>query len=46
MTNLEIVKSTYEGKNSEENGKALAAHAADNIQWTDRLQIHTRRLCG
>ncbi|CAM3453135.1 nuclear transport factor 2 family protein [Elizabethkingia occulta] len=35
MTNLEIVKSTYEGENSEENGKALAAHAADNIQWTE-----------
>lgn len=35
MTNLEIVKSTYEGKTSEENGKALAAHVAENISWTE-----------
>ena len=35
MTNLEIVKSTYEGKTSEENGKNLAQYAADNISWTE-----------
>ncbi|MDV3785834.1 ketosteroid isomerase [Elizabethkingia anophelis] len=35
MTNLEIVKSTYEGKTSEENGRALAAHVAENVQWTE-----------
>lgn len=35
MTNLEIVKSTYEGKTSEENGKNLAQYAADDITWTE-----------
>lgn len=35
MTNLEIVRSTYEGKNSEENGRNFARHAADNIIWTE-----------
>jgi len=35
MTNLEIVKSTYEGKTSEENGRALAAHVDDSVQWTE-----------
>lgn len=35
MTNLEIVKSTYEGKSSEENGKNLAKHVAEDIQWTE-----------
>lgn len=35
MTNLEIVKSTYEGKTSEENGKNLAKYVADNISWTE-----------
>jgi len=35
MTNLEIVKSTYEGKTSEENGKNLARYVADNISWTE-----------
>ena len=35
MTNLEIVKSTYEGKTSEENGKNLAQYAADDISWTE-----------
>lgn len=35
MTNLEIVKSTYEGKTSEENGKNLAAYAASDISWTE-----------
>lgn len=35
MTNLEIVKSTYEGKTSEENGKNLAKHVADNFSWTE-----------
>jgi ketosteroid isomerase-like protein len=35
MTNLEIVRSTYEGKNSEENGKSLAKYVAANISWTE-----------
>lgn len=35
MTNLEIIKSTYEGKTSEENGKNLAIYAAENINWTE-----------
>ena|ERR1041385_331630 len=35
MTNLEIIKSTYEGKTSEENGKNLAKHVASDIVWTE-----------
>lgn len=35
MTNLEIVKSTYEGKTSEENGENLAKYVADDISWTE-----------
>lgn len=35
MTNLEIVKSTYEGKSSEENGENLAKYVAENISWTE-----------
>lgn len=35
MTNLDIVKSTYEGKTSEENGKNLAKYVADDISWTE-----------
>lgn len=35
MTNLDIIKSTYEGKTSEENGKNLAKYVADNISWTE-----------
>lgn len=35
MTNLEIIKSTYEGKNSAENGKALQQHLAGNATWTE-----------
>lgn len=35
MTNLEIVKSTYEGKTSEENGKNLAQFSGENISWTE-----------
>lgn len=35
MTNLEIIKSTYEGKTSEENGKNLARYAAEDISWTE-----------
>lgn len=35
MTNLEIIKSTYEGKTSEENGKNLAKHVIDDISWTE-----------
>jgi uncharacterized protein len=35
MTNLEIVRSTYEGKTSEENGKNLAKYVAEDITWTE-----------
>lgn len=35
MTNLEIIRSTYEGKTSEENGKNLAKYVADDISWTE-----------
>jgi len=35
MTNLEIVKSTYEGKTSEENGENLKAYLAPDAQWTE-----------
>lgn len=35
MTNLGIIKSTYEGKTSEENGKNLAKYVAENISWTE-----------
>ncbi len=30
MTSLEIIKSTYEGKTSEENGKNLAKYVAED----------------
>ncbi|MEI8617825.1 ketosteroid isomerase [Pseudoalteromonas sp. B193] len=33
MTNLEIIKSTYEGSSSEENGRNLQKHIADDIKW-------------
>lgn len=35
MTNLEIIKSTYEGKSSEENGKNLAKYLAADVSWTE-----------
>jgi len=35
MTNLEIVRSTYEGATSEENGRNLARFAAADIHWTE-----------
>lgn len=35
MTNLDIIKSTYEGKTSEENGKNLVKYVAVNISWTE-----------
>ena len=35
MTNLAIIKSTYEGKTSEENGKNLAKYLAENASWTE-----------
>lgn len=34
-SNLAIVKSTYEGATSEENGRNLAAHAASDITWIE-----------
>ncbi|WP_294316975.1 hypothetical protein [uncultured Chryseobacterium sp.] len=36
MNNVDIIKSTYEGKNSEENGRNLALYADENISWTKR----------
>ena len=35
MTNLEIIKSTYEGKTSEENGQNLAKYVIKDISWTE-----------
>jgi ketosteroid isomerase-like protein len=35
MTNLDIIKSTYEGKTSEENGRNLANYVSENISWTE-----------
>lgn len=35
MTNLEIVRSTYEGTTSEENGQALRQHLAPDARWTE-----------
>lgn len=35
MTNLEIIRSTYEGKTSEENGQNLAKYVAEDISWTE-----------
>lgn len=35
MTNLEIVKSTYEGKSSEENGKNLQKFLASGAVWIE-----------
>jgi len=35
MTNLDIIKSTYEGKTSEENGKNLAKYVSEDISWRE-----------
>ena len=35
MTNLDIVKSTYEGKTSEENGKNLKRYITNETKWTE-----------
>ncbi len=35
MTHLEIVKSTYEGKTSEENGRNLENRLAGNASWRE-----------
>ncbi len=35
MTNLEIIKSTYEGKTAEEKRKNLAKYVGKNIRWTE-----------
>lgn len=35
MTNLDIIKSTYESANPEENAKNLAFYAAADISWTE-----------
>ena len=35
MTNLEIVRSTYEGANAAEKGQALQKHLAPDARWTE-----------
>lgn len=35
MSNLDIIKSTYEGKTSEENGKNLERYLATDASWTE-----------
>jgi len=35
MTNLDIIKSTYEGMTSEENGRNLAKYVAEDLSWTE-----------
>jgi ketosteroid isomerase-like protein len=35
MTNLEIIRSTYEGSTSEENGQALKKYLAPKARWTE-----------
>ncbi|WP_282120650.1 nuclear transport factor 2 family protein [Ruegeria atlantica] len=35
MTPLEIVKSTYEGETSEENGHSLLAHLTPDAKWIE-----------
>ena len=35
MTNLEIIKSTYEGKSSKENGENLQKYLASDASWTE-----------
>ncbi|GAA0891461.1 nuclear transport factor 2 family protein [Fulvivirga kasyanovii] len=35
MTNVEIVKNTYEGGSSEENGKYLEQYLAPDAKWTE-----------
>lgn len=35
MTNLDIVKSTYEGSTSEENGKNLKRYITSETRWTE-----------
>ncbi|MEM5481582.1 nuclear transport factor 2 family protein [Pseudoalteromonas fuliginea] len=35
MSNIDIIKSTYEGTTSQENGQNLVAHASDTITWKE-----------
>jgi ketosteroid isomerase-like protein len=35
MSNIDIIKSTYVGKTSQENGQNLVAHASDTITWKE-----------
>jgi ketosteroid isomerase-like protein len=35
MTNLEIIKSSYEGASSEENGRNLQKYLSDRVQWKE-----------
>jgi len=35
MTSLDIIKSTYEGETSEENGANLQRHVAADVEWTE-----------
>lgn len=36
-TNLALVKSTYEGKTSKENGKNLQKHLSEDVRWTEAV---------
>lgn len=35
MTNLDIIKSTYEGKTSKANGENLAKYVAEDVSWIE-----------
>lgn len=35
MKNLDIIKSTYEGKSSQENGQSLQKHLSSDAVWTE-----------
>lgn len=37
MTNLDIIRSTYDGDNSEENAENLMRYLADDVQWTEAI---------
>ncbi len=39
MNNLDIIKSTYEGKTSEENGKNLQKHLSEKVNWTEAKEF-------
>jgi len=35
LTNLEIIKSTYEGDTSEENGRNLQKYLSNEVKWKE-----------